>query len=134
MAVAGVSVGSQISWGVVRGQAGKSFVGGTGVVVGFNSNRQSTKSQCRNEMGSVIGERIYDFDFSAGINIQIPSNFQPPSATQIVQLGGKSYMVDSCELVESNTNFMIFNIRLHAYANTFTPVIVEGIQDSMGRF
>ena len=134
MAVAGVSIGSQISWGVVKGQDGKRFVGGTGVVVGFNSNRQSTKSQCRNEMGSVIGERIYDFDFAAGINVQIPVNFTAPSATQIVQLGNKSYMVDSCELVESNTNFMIFNMRLHAYANTFTPVLVEGINDSMGRF
>lgn len=134
MAVAGVSIGSQISWGVVKGQDGKRFVGGMGVVVGFNSNRQSTKSQCRNEMGSVIGERVYDFDFAAGINVQIPVNFTAPSATQIVQLGYKSYMVDSCELVESNTNFMIFNMRLHAYANTFVPILVEGIRDDMGRF
>lgn len=126
-----VSIGSTVSWGVSAKYTNlPSSI--DGVVVGVNLNKGVESAPCRNELGTKIGEAVYDITYSGSITVQVGAGVGIESVKlfdRIQVSGGGNFRVKNCELTESNQDYKKFRLQVESSAVDygFTDVSTIGL-------
>ena len=108
------------SWGVADEHRQLGFTGlNTGVVTSWDENQQNELAPLYNEVGSKIGETIYDKTFSVTCTIQVKLTAQSPKAGEGISVrsaDGKTryYFVQGCRLSEQNRDYRKFTLTLNS--------------------
>lgn len=120
-------LGNTVSWGI-HGSARtniKDAIYGNGIVTAWSCRVAYDKSDCRNEVGSKIGEVVYDYSYSARATLQCSSSTRLPEPTTIITINGVKFHVVDAELAESNQDFCKINVSLEASGYQFTPELAD---------
>jgi len=142
MALADIGVGSTVSWGItpsLRDQAKREMGAGSGIILGWNGNKENITAPCENEIGQRIGERVYDYRKSADMTFQIPIGTKPPNMLSRVYIEGVSWIIKNIRETESNKDYKKFSAQLEAWANGYqlkeaTGIVKTNIDDSPADF
>ena len=119
-------IGSVVSWGISEDHR---YLGNLqGIVVGWNENKGYEKADCRNEVGSKIGEVVYDVTYSVRATIQIRHGVEIPTPSTVLTINNKVYRYVSGDVTESNQDYTKISVTLEASAYDFTPVVAEGVR------
>lgn len=121
-------LGTNVSWGVGASarQGIKSITGfSNGIVTGWDCTTSYEKSDCRNEVGSKIGEVVYDYAYSARATVQCASGTKPPEPTTLITINGIEFHVVNSEESESNQDYCKISISMEASGYKFTPALAD---------
>lgn len=127
MAVTGSmgGLGSIVSWGISPNARQNITSAVNGIVTSWSSSLNYEKADCRNEVGSKIGEVVYDYGFSARATVQVATSVKVPPPTTVVTVGTVQYVVTGGEVAEENQNFRKINLTLEASGYRFTPQVAD---------
>lgn len=85
------------------------------------------KAEARNSVGQVIDQQAYSKSDSYNIRGLLDAEAPDVEAGDKITLGGVDYLVDSAEIVESNTAFVEWSISCsRADAATIHPLVTSG--------
>lgn len=125
MATGAIAIGTTVSWGIANNHYNVGNI--KGIVVGWRENKGYEKADCRNEVGSKIGESVYDVTYAATATIQCQHGTEVPTATTLISVGNRTYRVVNGEVTESNQDYTKISLNLEASAYNFTPTLAEGV-------
>lgn len=122
-------LGTTVSWGVSASprQGIKSLNSGisNGIVTSWNCTTNYEKADCRNEVGSKIGEVVYDYAHSARATIQCAAGTNCPPPTTVITINEVQFHVVSAETSESNQDYHKMSVTLEASGYKFTPALAD---------
>lgn len=121
-------LGTNVSWGVSAGPRGaikgvSNF--SNGIVTGWNCTTSYEKSDCRNEVGSKIGEVVYDYAYSARAVVQCAAGTKIPAVGTLITVNGVQFHVVTGETSESNQDYHKISLTLEASGYKFTPALAD---------
>lgn len=119
------TIGTLVSWGIASNH--RSIGSVQGIVVGWSENKSYEKADCRNEVGSRIGEVVYDVGYSVRATVQVKHGTELPAPATTITVGGRVYRFVSGEVSESNQDYTKLSMNLEASFYNFTPTTAEGI-------
>lgn len=110
------------SWGVSDSVATGITNIVSGVVTDFDETAENVLAQEQNEIGSTIGQILYDQHFTANMTIQVAAGTEKPDAGAQITIGGKQYYVTSSRVTENNTSFrkIAVTAERYTYCNSVT--------------
>ena len=122
--------GANASWGVQqRVRNGIKTNNITGVVTSWNDNKEYVKAPCLNEVGSRIGEMVYDFHKSGEAVIQVGSQVSVPAFNTIISINDGlqtvEFRVISGRITESNQDYRRMALQIEAWGYKFTPQLAD---------
>lgn len=123
--------GSIASWGVQqRVRTGLKAVNNIrGVITSWSDNKEYVKAPCINEVGSRIGEMIYDYHKAGEAVIQVGADVAvPPFNTTITindGLQSVEFRVISGRITESNQDYRKLALNIEAWGYKFTPQLAD---------
>lgn len=121
-------LGTNVSWGVsASARSGIKSINGfaNGIVTSWSCTTNYEKADCRNEVGSRIGEVVYDYAYSARATVQCASGTKPPAPTTLINVNDVEFHVVSAEESESNQDYTKISISLEASGYKFTPALAD---------
>ena len=86
-------------------------ISGVAETMKINNLRRSVSTEVaerRNEEGKVIARQVYSRKETINFDGTLSTESLEPSAIEgggTISIGGKDYLIETCEVVESNTNF-----------------------------
>lgn len=121
------------SWGIRDSHTGATILEaseGTAVITSLVPSTEPVMAPEHNEVGSVIGQAIYDVHTaircSMNIKASVAEAFEeyrkdPTKFETVVTIDDAIYYCTSLEIVESNQDYMKFNCSLERYKHDITP-------------
>ena len=120
-------LGTTVSWGV--SQAPRTAIKGVGfsngIVTSWSCTTNYEKSDCRNEVGSKIGEVVYDYAYSARAVVQCAAGTKIPPVGTLITVNGVQFYVVTGETSESNQDYHKISLTLEASGYKFAPQLAD---------
>ena len=111
-------LGTTVSWGVSQAPR-------TAIVTSWSCTTNYEKSDCRNEVGSKIGEVVYDYAYSARAVVQCAAGTKIPPVGTLITVNGVQFHVVTGETSESNQDYHKISLTLEASGYKFTPELAD---------
>lgn len=120
-------LGTTVSWGVSQAPRTAIKSGGfsNGIVTSWSCTTNYEKSDCRNEVGSKIGEVVYDYAYSARAVVQCAAGTKIPPVGTLITVNGVQFHVVTGETSESNQDYHKISLTLEASGYKFTPELAD---------
>ena len=122
------------SWGIRSVHTGISVLaaneGQNCVITAWDSNIEPTMAPETNQVGSVIGQAVYDVTTTVRCSMNAQGSLataieayekDPSSFCAVVTVDGTTYYCKSIEIVESNQDYIKFNAVLERHKHDITP-------------
>lgn len=121
------------SWGVRDVHTGITILeasAGNSVVLSFNLTKEPVMAPETNEVGSTIGQAVYDVHSTARCTMNIKAEVavglkeyakNPAQFAVICTIDGITYYVQNLEEIESNTDYMKLSVALERFMYDITP-------------
>lgn len=115
----GASTTHIASWGVAKNTATAVKSLAQGVVTSWEETANFKAGELFNEIGSLVGRDIYDYEYDVSATVQCEHGTKPPKASQKVQVNGKSYFCVNARYAEQNRDYCKITMSLKAskYSN-----------------
>ncbi len=86
------------AWGVQNGVTGVA----NGITTDLEISHEGQLANELNEVGAVVRVTKYDVHYSLNATIEVPAGTEPPEPGQTISVDGKTYMVETARVTESN--------------------------------
>lgn len=93
-------------------------VSGSGVLTDITEHKEIVQSPEQNEVGSTIQMAVYDMHWTLSATLQVKVGTKMPSVGTVVTITGAqqpTYILTSCDKIESNMGFQKLSISGEAY-------------------